>query len=271
MNDPEKTQQQLINELVELRHRVEELVQEQSALKMAEKTGRVLAILSQKLSAAITPKDVALLVGEAADELLGWDAFFVNMYSETENLARSIINIDTVNGARKEFPSLYEEPGKPSPMLLRTLQEGAQLILRQEADGSDGPRLTTFGENSRRSLSLMFAPIREKGAKNIGLLSIQSYKRNAYDAPALELLQSLADQCSSALDRTFAEEKLRQSEKRNAILAALASQLNSIASVKEAGKVIVHSGEKALRLGFLLCNAIFGGKKTFSPRHSIWI
>jgi light-regulated signal transduction histidine kinase (bacteriophytochrome) len=44
----------------------------------------------------------------------------------------------------------------------------------------------------------------------IGILSIQSYTPNAYDPETLRLLQTLADQCSGALERVRAEERVRQ-------------------------------------------------------------
>jgi light-regulated signal transduction histidine kinase (bacteriophytochrome) len=86
------------------------------------------------------------------------------------------------------------------------LEQGAQLLLRQAPFTSE---MIPFGDTSRPSASLMHVPIR-RGQNVIGILSIQSYTPNAYDEKALNVLQTLADQCAGALERVRAEENLRQ-------------------------------------------------------------
>src|SRR5262249_8959356 len=70
-----------------------------------------------------------------------------------------------------------------------------------------------FGNMARPSASIMVAPIRSR-SKLIGLLSVQSYKLNAYTDEDLQVLQLLADHCGGALERIRAEQALRESEAR---------------------------------------------------------
>jgi two-component system cell cycle sensor histidine kinase/response regulator CckA len=92
---------------------------------------------------------------------------------------------------------------------VRVLREGAQLILRPpEARATDG--LILFG-TGRRSASLMFVPVRH-GDRVAGILSIQSYRVNAYRPADVDILQALADHCGGALERLRVEEALRESQ-----------------------------------------------------------
>ncbi|MFH0793605.1 MAG: PAS domain-containing protein, partial [bacterium] len=181
--------------------------------RRSERLKDVIASLGQKLSAVVTPKEAADAVTAAADELLGWDACFLDLYDEEENRLFGLTYIDTVDGVRKEYPSMYaNEMRRPGKMYIKVLREGPQLLLRD--DSSKAENMITWGNVSRRSASLMYVPIREKGEKNIGVLSIQSYTPHCYSREDSELLQVLGDFCSAALDRTFSATLLKESEER---------------------------------------------------------
>ncbi|MBN1901516.1 EAL domain-containing protein [Candidatus Sumerlaeota bacterium] len=215
-------------------------------LKRAEEPRRVFADLGRNLSVARTSHDVGMVVAQTADAILGWDAFYINMYDKDAGVAYSIINIDTVEGERREFPSIYEKRSKPSPMFLHVLQEGARIILREKPEDAARSSLITFRESPQRSASLMFVPIRERGREIIGLLSIQSYSFKAYNKNDLDILQILADHCSGALERAAAEENLHRAEERATVFALLANQLNSIHTPRDAGLIILETADKLL-------------------------
>lgn len=221
-------------------------------LRRTEEQSRTLASLGHKLSAARTPHDVGMVAAETADALMGWDAFYINMYSQEEDVAYSVINIDSIGEERREFPSIYDNPTQPSPMFNYILKNGPQLILREKPDEDAALPLLTYRENPQRSASLMFVPIREKGEKIIGQMSIQSYSFNAYDKNDLELFLILSNHCSGALERAFAEEKLHRTEERAAGFASLAHRLNSVHAAHEAGFVIAETADRLL--GWDACN-----------------
>ncbi len=178
----------------------------------SEKIARIFESLGSELGGVNTAKEAAMTVLNAADRLIGWDAAFVEIYSEEEDKVFTVVNFDTLrNGERKEFPPLFQ--GEiPGGVLRRTILEGPQIVLRDDPSKADGGELIPFGDEERKSASLLFARIRKKGEKNIGFLSIQSYTPYAYDEEDLELLQILTDYCCGALERTFAEKKLRMKE-----------------------------------------------------------
>jgi len=171
--------------------------------------GRMAALgrLGLVLSAAHEPKVVARALVDTALEFCGWDSCFLLVYDPQTDTVTTLVNMDTVEGRRTDVPSLL--PGRrPTPLTRRVLQEGPQLILRQSAEDM-GPVTTRFGDTSRVSLSLMYVPVRLEN-QSIGVLSVQSYQRNAYTSQDVEAMQGLADHGAGALARVQAEAKLRQ-------------------------------------------------------------
>ena len=193
------------------------------ARRQAEFRIKTFLDLGQELDPAMTQKEAARIIVNKADQLFGWDACLVDLYDPASKIFRPILYMDTVNGEKTE----YSPPASgqtQSPLVQRTVEKGAQLLLREE-DHSDDTNLLPFGDTSRLSASLMYVPIR-KGDNKIGVLSIQSYTPHTYTQEDLQILQSLADYCGSALERIRTQEALRESER---MLATLMSNLPGMA------------------------------------------
>ena len=90
---------------------------------------RILAELGRKLATALTVEEAARTIAEAARELFGWDAFYLNLYSADHDRMEPVINIDTIDGRRVDVPSGYTA-GKPTPMARQIVEHGAKLLLR---------------------------------------------------------------------------------------------------------------------------------------------
>jgi PAS domain S-box-containing protein len=210
---------------------VQTIMRDISQRKRAELRLAAFSTLGYRLSTAKTAKAAAEIVVEIADRLIGWDACLCNLYSAAEDLQSNVLHIDTIDGKRCEY---YPEPERnhPSDMARRALTEGGQLILRTGPEFT-GPGSMLFGDESRRSASILYVPIRN-GSNVIGFLSIQSYRQNAYDPRSLELLQSLADHCGGALDRISGQEALLQAEER--LHHVLAQSPGVIFSLKPKGE-----------------------------------
>src|SRR5207244_3324014 len=149
-----------------------------------------------RLNSASTPRAAAQIIVETADTLLGWDACELNLYSPEQDKVFALVTMDEIDGQRRQVPSF--KPGSvPTPTERRVMKDGGRLILRPK-DGELDQVLVPFGDTSRRSASLLFAPIRD-GSRVIGLVSIQSYRAEAYSKEDLALLQFLADHCGGAL------------------------------------------------------------------------
>ena len=208
MADLDKRVNQRTNDLRTLNDR---LVAEMAERKEAQVRLAAFSALGQRLSAAPTARAAGQVIVEVADQLLGWDACLLDLYSPAEDILSHVLRADLLNGRRTEC-SPKDDRSQPIGLARRAINEGGQLILKQDATRTH-PGSVAFGDTSRPSASLMFVPVRN-GKIVTGVLSIQSYTANAYNPRSLETLQTLADLCGGALDRIRTEEARRASEER---------------------------------------------------------
>lgn len=189
-----------------------------SERKRHERHLGVLSGLGQRLNSAASPFAAAEIITQVADELFGWDAATLDLYSEETGKMSSILTVDTIAGKRTHCAPAYDE-SPPSPKAARVLKEGGHLILRdREGEPANLTDLQRFGDVGRASASLMYVPIRD-GSRNIGLLSIQSYRQGAYTNADLQVLQLLADYCGGALHRIQTESLRQLADERFRLLA----------------------------------------------------
>ena len=180
-------------------------------LAAAHQRTAILAKIGRDLTEAATPRAAALFVLQAARQLIDWDSGWLQLWNEEKQQLENLAHFDLIDGERKEIPLLSFSRAEPSPAARRAMQEGPQLVLREDETANTGGYVL-FG-NNRRSLSLMYVPIRLAN-RCIGVLSIHSYRRHAYDQAALDLLQNLADHCAGTLARIQSRAALAASEER---------------------------------------------------------
>jgi diguanylate cyclase (GGDEF)-like protein/PAS domain S-box-containing protein len=197
-------------------------IQDISDRKRIDRRIQAFSALALKLNLVTTPKEAARLILEAADDLFGWDAAYLDTYSSDHNTVMTILTYDLFNGERTEFPP---DPGSRPPGRMQTrVIEGGRLLVERGDPIFNELATSTFGDTARVSETLMFVPIRH-GTRVMGILSIQSYTPRAYTRDSLETLQALADLAAGALDRIQAQTELRQSEARNRYLIEHADDL----------------------------------------------
>jgi len=197
------------------------VVNDVSARLQAERSAAIYAQTARALSSAASRRDAAEIIVAAAQSLLGWHACFLHLYDTKRKYVERTLSQDTIAGRIVET-QISADDFKPSPMFLKVLEEGSQLILRSPESAADG--LIGFGDKDRRSQSIMFVPVRDAG-QSIGVFSIQSYQTQAYDQCDLEILQTLADHGAGALQRIRVEESLHAREKRFRVLIENASDV----------------------------------------------
>src|SRR5471032_287001 len=163
-----------------------------------EHRNAVFSKLSHRLSAATTAPEAAMIICESADELFRWNDFALDIYDAGRDEVFSLLNITTVEGQRVQVPS-SPQPKTANALIRRVIDKGAELLRPPEADDY--------------SASTMLAPVR-KGERVIGVLLVQNHSPDTYAPRDLEMFQTLADQCSGALERVQTREQLHESEKR---------------------------------------------------------
>lgn len=208
------------------------LFRDTTGLKRFEAQTQAFLRLGRQLSTATTAEAAARIIADVANELLGWDACFLDLYSAETDTTDSLITIDIVDGRRQDVPPTQR--GAPSTIGRRTIKEGKQLILNDAPNF--GQDMIPFGDVERQSASLMFVPVRN-GSQVIGVFSIQSYTPNAYDEEALDTLQALADYGSGALHRIWGEALLARSNNRLVVLREIEQAILEARSSKEIAEV----------------------------------
>jgi PAS domain S-box-containing protein len=204
----EELERRIKERTAQLSDAVGSLEKEIAERRQAESRARSLSRLGQQLSAANSSVAAAQAVLDAADELLGWDAAYLQLYTPDYRYTVPILLFDVMEGKRTQFFGIYREV---TPRDKRIIEYGAEWV--QGPVSSSQPAFVSFGVRSRPTASRLFAPIRST-AKVIGCISVQSYTDQAYKQEDLAVLQTLADFCSATLERIQAQESLRKSEER---------------------------------------------------------
>ncbi len=186
-----------------LQRRIEILERERAV--QVERTR--LTQLGAELASATKSEDAARMLANAAQDLLGWDSCFLRARHVDVGRAYYELNVDTIDGNKVSVTdSVLDEV---TPIERRAMSEGPLLILREDQAAPAGFRM--FGDKARPSASLMYVPMRHRG-RYLGIFSIQSYKRGAYNDGSLKLLQALVEQTVGAFERLRAEATVFRSE-----------------------------------------------------------
>lgn len=179
--------------------------------------------LGKDLSATTSAVEAAGTILKAADTLIGWDAAYLVLYDPQQGgKPRSLLVIDTMDGGLKKV--VDSSPRKLSKNMIKAIEDDGFLSLYEEAFSVDPSE--SFGDRTHRTLSQMFVPVKS-GKRIIGLLSIQSYKTNAYTEKSLETLKAVANHCAGALERIWAQEALSQMVERLKALYQAAHVISS--------------------------------------------
>ena len=219
--------------------------------RRSEEEREALQRLSQRLAEALSVEEIGRVVAEESRRLFGHDAFSLDLCDEEAQELRGVRCEDTPAGASEpqEIP-VIDCPVTP---LLRQVLDGQQGLLNQ-CENTPPSSVYRFGEESRRTQSLMFVPVRWK-SRTVGILSVQCYAIDRYGDRDLQLLQAFADQCGGALGRARAEEALRESEARlfqaekmaalGNLMAGIAHEINTpIGAIHSMHDTLVRAVEK---------------------------
>lgn len=175
---------------------------------------------------------------------LNVDSFFVNIYDSKTGLFTVPIAYDS--GVRYQAGA----QALTSKTFLHDFLQGvsAVLILRTE-DDLKRPIIEEemFGDETRRSASLMAAPIKV-GEQMIGAISVQSYTQNAYTIDDLNLLVGIGNQAGIAIQNARLLEEIKQNAKHLSILNEVGSAVAKIMDLPDLLEVIYEQGRKSISL-----------------------
>ena len=211
MKDQNKTQNQLLNELMELRRRVAELEalekerkraeeafqsSEESAKKLAQENA-TMAEIGQIISSTLNINEVYERFAEEVRKLIPFDRIMINL-ADLKNKTSTPTYMAGIDVPGRRVGDITPLAGTVTEEVVRTR---SSLLIQVVNDNIDEvvsrfpPLLLTFQAGLR---SLIFAPLISKD-QVIGVLSLRAAKINAYTEMDLRLAGRVGNQIAGAI------------------------------------------------------------------------
>jgi PAS domain S-box-containing protein len=186
--------------------RIWAMVEDITAQKRAELERSCMQRLAHAVTGQLTLGDISRALSREARGLFVYDAYSFDLYSVATNTLKGVHIEDTPSGCDSPVAM---DPSAGDTILVRSPEILAGRPLLVNRSGNDGiPERPAIGDKSRRSMSIMYAPLSWQG-NLFALASVHSYTEGRYGPRDLDLFESLASQCSAAVARVLAEEDLR--------------------------------------------------------------
>ena len=232
----------------------------QRLLKETEQRNAELAIINsvqEGLARKLDLQGIVDLVGDKLREIFEADTVSVGMYDADRDWAFNRYYVD--RGERIPFPDgIINRPSLSAYMI--DTREPLLLGTTEEAEKLGSVRMVREGEALDRNETFMGAPILA-GQTVLGAVSVQSYKRHAFDQDDLRLLQTLASSMSVALENAHlldeTQRLLKETEQRAAELAIINSVQQALAAKLDMQSIYDLVGDKI--------NEIFNAHSVFKP------
>ena len=172
------------------------------------------------------------------------DLFFIGLYDSAKN--------------ELTFPIMYDDermweqaPGKVTAGTFsgKTILTKQPLLINEWSDSvREGEALPTIvGDTAKVTKSLMFTPMLF-GKETIGVISVQSYKPNAYTEDDLNLLLGIANQVAIAIQNTRLLEETKQNAQSLLTLNEIGRTVSELTSLSSLLEGIYEQAKKTISL-----------------------
>ncbi|MEP7135445.1 MAG: GAF domain-containing protein [Chloroflexota bacterium] len=199
-------------------------------------------------------------VGRAVSELTDLPTLLEGIYEQTQNtiaLDAFYVGLYENNTDQIVFPLMYDDGKRYEPSrskvnestTLSNLRQGGKAILinRTPAELAPVNSENMLGDTSRVSASLMIAPL-TVGNQVVGVISIQSYKLNAYNEKDLNLLTGIASQVAVAIQNTRLLEETRRKAQQLAILNEVGRAVAELMNLSDLLEVVYEQSKNSFSL-----------------------
>jgi len=166
---------------------------------------KILSEFGQKITSTLNLDDINNMIFDYVSSLLDTSVFGIGIYDEKSN---SIVfsKFMEYGIALEEFSSSLDDPTSCAAWCFKN----QKIIFTNDFDRDYKLYITERKiRSSQMPKSLIYLPLTVKN-KRIGILTVQSYNKNAYNENDLQTLQTLASYIAIALDNAEAYELVRQ-------------------------------------------------------------
>ncbi|MFH0992316.1 MAG: PAS domain S-box protein [bacterium] len=174
--------------------------------------------LTRALTEALDSHQVAKIACDQLFKVISFDALFIEIYDKHNNTIKPLYIVDLIQGKHIEIPVPAEAvPLDKTVASQKVIQEQKPFLEMRSSDLST-PMYEPFGNIKMATKSLLYVPMLSK-EQAIGVLSLQSFKENAYTEEQIPLIQSIANIVAIALEKALLYRetivKSREIEARN--------------------------------------------------------
>ena len=222
-----------------IRKKQNKLIENQkTAIESSYKNLEILNNISNEITSSLNLTSVMELIYKNVSALMDVSFFIISTYDEKENSVEIKYSVKNGKVVDEEFKTSILNPNS---YIAKTIQSKNEIIILDEDTERSkylkGPS-TLHGKEDLNTKSHIFIPLFIKD-KVIGLFSVQSTNKYAYDITQIEILRSLAPVIAVALSNAEAYHKIDNAN------VEITAQKNI---VEEKQKEILDSIEYALRI-----------------------
>lgn len=241
---------------MEILHQKEIVEQQAQAIQVAHtrladsyENIKILSGIGQKITATLELEKILLIVYQAVNELMDATIFGIGLYHPEQNVIEYQFAIEA---GKRYRPYVRDMSGK-NQLPVWCIEHKSPIVINDMAldAGQYITEITTFdtdyeledGTTSKEPGSLLYLPLLVED-RVLGLITTQSYEKNAYKPHHIVILQTLASYTAIALDNArayralndtlrdlrTAQEQLVESEKLAALghlIAGIAHEINT--------------------------------------------
>jgi PAS domain S-box-containing protein len=151
------------------------------------------------------------IITEKISKIFDFDGFYLDMYDEKKDTLYNVMGIDIVDGEKVYL--VGDKDVKVKGLIKDIIQTQKPVLLLREHENDKIYGMSTYGDESRRSLSLMYTPLLHEG-KVLGIMNFNSYKKHAFSQEDFNLFVWIANQLSVIIKNIVLYKNLSDSENR---------------------------------------------------------
>jgi len=216
--------------------RTHELSETNKELDASFRNVKILSDIGQKITSTLNLELIFNTVYENVNSLLDATTFLIMIYSEKDQHLECRLAIK-----KGERLPLYIQPMNAKNKLSVWCAEHREPIFMNDVE-NESSKYVTFEEREvvEESISsIIYLPLVVE-QRLIGVISVQSYKKNAYTQYHFDILQNLATYTAIALDNAFAYEAINRANKELKEAQAQLVQSEKMASLGQLTAGIAH-------------------------------